>query len=91
MSAVLAGDLTPAGQRAVTGPVGQRPVPRLPLKLPARTTMTRLGTDYARPVQNGGSANALRPDRQHSDAKLGTQAFVAACYRRLLHYGGPGA
>jgi len=40
MSAVLAGDLTPAGQRAVTGPVGQRPVPRLPLKLPARTTMT---------------------------------------------------
>ena len=38
MTAVLTGDLTPARQRAVTAPVGQRPLPRLAPKIPAGTT-----------------------------------------------------
>jgi hypothetical protein len=40
MPAVLPGDLTPARQRAITCPVGQCPLPRLPLKIPAGITLT---------------------------------------------------
>jgi hypothetical protein len=36
--AVLESDLAPARQRAVIGPVGQRPLPRLPPQISARTT-----------------------------------------------------
>jgi hypothetical protein len=38
--AVLDSDLAPAWQRAANGPVGQCPLPRLPLQIPARTTAT---------------------------------------------------
>jgi hypothetical protein len=34
---ILPDDLTPARQRAALGSAGQRPLPRLPLKIPART------------------------------------------------------
>lgn len=37
MSAKAASDLAPAGQRAITRPVGQRPLPGLPLKRSADT------------------------------------------------------
>ncbi len=55
--AILADDLTAAGQRTVTGAVGQRPVPRLPLQLPASaaTGPGPLGT----PPRPGGVAPRL--------------------------------
>ena len=43
LPAIVAGDPTPAGQRAITRAVGQRPVPRLPPKLLARTTTASQG------------------------------------------------
>jgi hypothetical protein len=42
MTAVTVGDLTPAGKRAIRCPVGQCPLPRLPLKIPNRTMMGNL-------------------------------------------------
>jgi hypothetical protein len=37
---IFPNDLTPRRQRAVLGPVGQRPLPRLPPQIPARLTST---------------------------------------------------
>jgi hypothetical protein len=40
VATVLDSDLAPVRQRTVPGPVGQRPLPRLPPQIPARTTAT---------------------------------------------------
>jgi hypothetical protein len=46
------GDLTPAGQRAITDPVSQCPLPRLPLKITAHASLaTGLLTVRAQPTK----------------------------------------
>ena len=62
VSAVLIGDLAPAGKRAVTGPVGQRPLPRLPLKPPACTS-PGWTLPKGRPAWAARPTSALRPYR----------------------------
>jgi len=91
LPAIVAGDLAPAGQRAITGPVGQRPVPCLPLKFLARaTTASQALPASARLAVVGRRA----PWDRVAGVPLGRPAvgaFAAAACLWLPRCGGPGA
>lgn len=63
MTAILTSDLTPARQRTITGPVGQRPLPRVAPKIPSDTTATarsRTGPAQPRGLLPDGRVTAFR-------------------------------
>jgi hypothetical protein len=72
---ILPCDLPPGRQRAVVGPVGQRPQPRLPLKIPSRSltrqSFTSTQTLGRTPRRRHRSAAILAPgQRRHQLARL---------------------
>jgi hypothetical protein len=71
---ILPCDLAPAWQRTVAHPVGQRPQPRLPPKITARTALTA-----------GYLAVSARPRRMPTHLRAPGRSVVSIQTRDLLH------
>jgi hypothetical protein len=85
LSAMGTGNRSAAGQRPVLGPVGQRPLPRLPSQLPMSVASGRpgQGSDGARPPTAAPKASLRRlagsPMMGRRETRAGGRAGVFGC------------